>query len=493
MKLQGGDPIFKRLARLNMLVCGTALLVACASFVTYDVYSFRDFQIRNLTIQAQIIGFNSTSALTFNDPQSAQSTLSAMSVSPNIVSAGINSADGRSFARYQRNGKLPAIVEVPTLAEGQSDASSFTLDGIVVTHAIELQGTRLGTVYIQSDLQRFYARLWQYLWKMLLILGASFIAAVYISNRYGKAVVQPIVGLSETAQIVSREKNYSVRVTDPGVGGEVSVLIKAFNEMLEQIQRRDDELQGARFGLEKRVEERTRQLVAANRELEAFSYSVSHDLRNPLETISGYSYILLQEYGNKLDSEGKNHLEEVNAATKRMAQLIDDLLALAHATTTAMHRERVNLSEMANAISNDLKRKDPQRNVEFKIANDMMADADASLLRVAMENLLSNAWKYTSTREDARIEVGCKFDAGCNVFYVRDNGAGFDPKQIDRLFKPFQRLHSKSEFPGTGVGLATVQRIIHRHGGQIWAEASPGQGATFYFMLQPEMAARQWA
>ena len=486
------NTMFKRLARLNMIATSITLLIACAAFLTYDLYLFREGTVRNLNIQAQILGYNTVSALTFNDPQSAETTLKALSVSSNIISAGIVTTDGKPFAHYARNGKAQ-LVQVPTLPAGETTAHWFTWNDVIVEQSINFQGTSLGTVYIQSDLQRFYARLWQYMGILALIFAGSLFLARFISARFGKAVAQPIVSLSETAQLVSEGRNYHVRVSDPGVGGEVGVLIHAFNEMLEQIQLRDDELQAARFSLEKRVEERTRQLVAANRELEAFSYSVSHDLRNPLEVISGFAYILETEYGNKLDAQGKAHLHEVMDATKRMSQLISDLLTLAQASTTIMHRERVDLSAMAAAIAAELRRREPERKVELVIADNVFAEGDSSLLRVVMDNLLNNAWKYTSARKDGRVEFGCKEESGCNVFYVRDNGAGFDPGQADRLFKPFQRLHSKSEFPGTGVGLATVQRIVHRHGGQIWAEASPGKGATFYFMLEPEVAARQWA
>ncbi len=485
-------PIFRRLTRMNMLASTLALVVACTAFLAYDVFLFREGLLRNLNVQAQIIGSNSVSALTFNDPKSAQSTLSALSLSSNIISAGISTPDGQRFAHYSRTGGAE-LVQVPALAAGNDEAHWFGLNEVVVVHTIVFQGANVGTVYIQSDLNRFYARVWQYVLILALILFASLFAARFISAYFGKAVAQPIAALSETAQTVSRQKNYSIRVMDSGAGGEVSVLIRAFNEMLEQIQRRDDELQGARVGLEKRVEERTRQLVAANRELEAFSYSVSHDLRNPLETISGFSYLLLQEYGDKLGPAGKANLQEVNDATKRMAQLIDDLLALAHASSTAMHREKVDLTQMTKSIKSELQRRQPERDVSFVISECVSAEGDSSLLRVVMENLLNNAWKYTSGREKGRIEFGCKQESGTTVYYVRDNGAGFDPENIDRLFKPFQRLHSKSEFPGTGVGLATVQRIIHRHGGEIWAEAKVGEGAAFYFILQPELAARQWA
>jgi light-regulated signal transduction histidine kinase (bacteriophytochrome) len=235
--------------------------------------------------------------------------------------------------------------------------------------------------------------------------------------------------------------------------------------------------------LEQRVEERTAQLRTSNRELEAFSYSVSHDLRGPLEIISNMGFIVLSEYGNRLDADGRDSLERIRHAAERMSQLIDDMLNLARVTKAEMHRERIDLSEMVRQIEQDLLRRKPQQRVEFVTAGDAVIYADPPLLRVVMENLLGNALKYSSKKDSARIEFGSGQRDGKTYYYVKDNGAGFDMRGASRLFQPFQRLHPVSEFPGTGVGLATVQRIIQKHGGEVWAEGAVGQGATFYFTL----------
>jgi light-regulated signal transduction histidine kinase (bacteriophytochrome) len=361
------------------------------------------------------------------------------------------------------------------------------MNQVVLVHPIVFQGKNLGTIYIRSDLQRFYTRVWQYLKILALVLLASMLAALAVSKLFGRAVARPLMNLAELARIVSRDKNYAVRAPETDTGGEIELLITAFNKMLQEIQLRDRELRVARTGLEKRVEERTRQLVATNRELEAFSYSVSHDLRNPLEAINGFSYLLRKGYGDKLDAEGKEYLQEISAATMRMAELIDDLLSFSQASTAEMSRENVDLSALVTNISAELRRRDPVRSVDFVIAKNVTAEGDSRLLRIVLDNLLSNAWKYTSGREKARVEFGRMQENGATIYYVSDNGVGFNPQSKDRLFKPFQRLHSKAEFPGTGVGLATVRRIINRHGGQIWAEATLEKGATFYFMLDSEI------
>ena len=235
--------------------------------------------------------------------------------------------------------------------------------------------------------------------------------------------------------------------------------------------------------LEQRVQRRTAQLNAFNRELEAFSYSVSHDLRAPLRSIDGFSKILLEDYADELDEEGNDYLKRVRAASQRMGQLIDDLLDLSRMTRSEMRRESVDLSDLAKSFAEELKRSQPERRVEFLIEGGLLVEGDKSLLRVVLENLLRNAWKFTGKQTHARIEFGASEQEDKRAYFVRDNGAGFDMAYADKLFGAFQRLHGGSEFEGTGIGLATVQRIIHRHGGRVWAEGRVGYGATFYFTL----------
>ncbi|HET8580628.1 MAG TPA: PAS domain S-box protein, partial [Nitrospiraceae bacterium] len=246
-----------------------------------------------------------------------------------------------------------------------------------------------------------------------------------------------------------------------------------------------DEIRRLNVELEQRVFERTAQLEASNKELESFSYSVSHDLRAPLRSIDGFSLALLEDCADKLSAQGKDYLRRVRDATQRMARLIDDLLNLARVTREGMRRERVNLSMLARSIAADLKKTQPDRQVAFVIADGLVANGDAHLLRVALQNLLGNAWKFTSKRPKTRIEFGVIRQNGTPAYFVRDDGAGFDMVYAGKLFGPFQRLHSAKEFEGTGIGLATVKRVIRRHGGRVWAESAVGQGATFYFTLQP--------
>lgn len=235
--------------------------------------------------------------------------------------------------------------------------------------------------------------------------------------------------------------------------------------------------------LEERVRERTAELEASTRELEAFCYSVSHDLRTPLRGIDGFSRILLEESGDRLTPGDRQYLERIGAAAVRMGKLIDALLDISRVTRTEVHPEPVDLSTMVGEAAEELRSADPGRDVEFVIAPDVTASADPRLLRLAIENLLGNAWKFTSHKPQGRIEFGCRESGEQPVFFVRDNGAGFDMRYAHKLFTPFQRLHAMAEYPGTGVGLVTVHRIITKHGGTIWAEAETEQGATFCFTL----------
>ena len=253
----------------------------------------------------------------------------------------------------------------------------------------------------------------------------------------------------------------------------------------EEALRREAEQELRRFNaeLERRVTERTAHLDVANKELSAFTYSVSHDLRAPLVTIGGFSMALVEDYLQRLDETGQNYVRRIHAEALRMGHLIDDLLRLSRITRAEMKRETVDLSVMAENILAELHEKHPDRQVEVAIPKGLTAQGDLRLLRVALENLLVNAWKFTGNRAKARIEFGATDKDGERVFFVRDDGVGFDMAYAHKLFTPFHRMHPVEDFPGTGIGLVTVQRIIGRHGGRIWAEGATGKGATFYFTL----------
>ena len=264
-----------------------------------------------------------------------------------------------------------------------------------------------------------------------------------------------------------------------GPNGELRGFSKVTRDITDR-KRAEDEVRV----LNESAQRHAAQLEAVNRELEAFSYSVSHDLRAPLRSIDGFSSALMEDYADKLDEQGLSHLRRIRAATQRMAQLIDDLIKLAFVTRSEMHTEAVDLSALAHTILAEFRKGDPKREVECVVQDSVVGRGDPLLLRSVLENLLGNAWKFTGKQQRAKIEFGAAGEDGEAVYFVRDNGAGFDMTYGKKLFGAFQRLHAAADFPGTGVGLATVQRIIHRHGGRVSAEGAEGRGATFSFTLE---------
>ncbi|NUO52398.1 MAG: hypothetical protein HOV80_26420 [Polyangiaceae bacterium] len=227
------------------------------------------------------------------------------------------------------------------------------------------------------------------------------------------------------------------------------------------------------------------ELLRANRELESFSYSVAHDLRTPLRGMSGFATVLTEDYGDRLDQQGKGHLDRITAAAETMGKLIDALLGLARLTRKELRREPVDLSKLAELSLEQLRSNHPERSIATNVHPGMHAEGDPQLLRVMLDNLIGNAWKFTDKREDARIDIGTAERDGALAYFVKDNGAGFDMAYSAKLFVAFQRLHQADEYPGTGIGLATVQRVVERHGGRVWAESAVGGGATFFFTLAP--------
>lgn len=262
---------------------------------------------------------------------------------------------------------------------------------------------------------------------------------------------------------------------------DMGKLAQAFNTMMDSLCQTQDSLEQLTAELEQRVDERTAQLAAANQDLEAFNAMVSHDLRSPLTAISGYSQLLLLKHNKTSPLETENTLEKIVVSTEAMSRIVSSLESLSQASHEQLERETVDLNAMATKFLAHLSATEPQRKVEILIKPTVAAIGDRNLLEIVLTNLLGNAWKYSSKTDRAIIEFGDRVQAGKQLWYIRDNGVGFDMKNLDRLFKAFGRLHSNKDFSGTGIGLSTVQRIIHRHGGEIWAEAVEGQGATFYF------------
>jgi len=468
---------------MNMLVSGSALLLACASFIAFDLVSFRSTIVSNLTIQASIIGSNSVSALMFNDPRSAETTLTALAAEPDIVSAGLYGSDGRLFASYQRrgSGSEPPPAKAAT---GGTDLSWFDEPGIRLTRPIVFQGMRPGTVYLRSDLAAVHTRLKRFAVIVFAVLLASLLAALAMSRLARQSIAQPMIDLANVAQRVSQDRDYSVRASTTATADEVEQLVTAFNAMLAQIQSSNRALHASRDQLEARVHERTAELMASNQELEAFSYSVSHDLRAPLRHISGFVSMLESHSTAVLDDKGRRYLATIATAASRMGRLIDDLLAFSRMGRAQLTKSSTSLDALVKEARAEVAAAAAGRQIQWMIHPLPEVAADPALLKLALVNLLSNSVKYTGTRPRAQIEVGTvNSNPGETTLFVKDNGVGFDMQYVNKLFGVFQRLHRTEEFDGTGIGLANVRRIIARHGGRVWAEGAVDHGATFYFTL----------
>lgn len=278
-------------------------------------------------------------------------------------------------------------------------------------------------------------------------------------------------------------RGYDLGAVDFVFAPVVPAILRAKVAVFVELYRAQQELRRYRTRLETLVDERTTALTSINRELEAFSYSVSHDLRAPLLAFDGLSKTMLEEYGDRLDRRAKDSLKRMRAASQRMTSVFDGLQELFRLTGGEVHREKVDITALAREIVQELKAANPERDVKCEIAAEMGASGDKRLVRILLANLLNNAWKFTTSKPSPRVEVGKEIVDGESRIYVRDNGVGFDMIYAHRLFGAFQRLHSQSEFPGAGIGLATARRIVNRHGGRIWAEGAAGEGATFYFVI----------
>ena len=489
-----------------MLVSGSALLIACVAFVTYDLVTFRQAMVYNLSIQAQMAGSNSVSPLLFNDRQAAENTLSALTAAHNVISAGIYTLDGRPFATYWRDVHGQTLT-LPKMPASQTEAHWFKDGQLMLVRTIMFQGKPTGTVYIRSDLQEMTHRLKRYAGIAAMVLLASLIAALLVGSIFQRAVAEPIVHLAELAGIVSRDKDYALRATPTGKRDEPDILIGAFNEMLGQIQEREGALQLAHDELEQRVKERTAELETAKKELEEFSYSVvrakeeveraskfkdqflstmSHELRTPLNAVLGFSDLLADERYGPLNDRQQRYVSHIHTGGKHLLKLISDILDLSKIEAGRMEltREDVKVAaaftEVISALY-PLAEKKSQALLQ-ELEPNLCVHADAMRFKQVLTNLVGNAIKFTP--EGGRIELGARHVDGQVRIEVRDNGPGIPPEQQQRIFEAFVRLaQAGSATEGTGLGLAITSSLVELHGSKLGIESQPGEGACFYFSL----------
>ncbi len=487
--------ISRKILAVKLATTLAALLIAIAAMVAYDLRLYRQSWINDLNTQAELLGQMTAPALSFDDPKVARENLALLRYRPKILAAAIYDARGRLFATYRQ----PAG-EFPRLPEG--DGVRVEGNDLVVFKRIVSDREILGTVYLRADYELF-DRLLGYLGIAAIVTVLAMGVAYLFSRWVHRVLVRPVLAITRIATEVSEKRNYSLRA-EKLTNDELGLLAESFNGMLAEIEsatrglqasnreaerevgerrRAEEEVLRLNAELETRVKQRTTELQATNAELEAFCYSVSHDLRAPLRSIDGFSQALLEDFPKEVPEEASRYLGRIRASTQRMGQLIEDLLNLSKVSRGELARRDVDVGELARQVVADVQSREPARKVEVSVWDGMQAYADPRLLRAALENLIGNAWKFSAKAEQPRIEIGLLRDGQEATFFVRDNGAGFDMRYANKLFGAFQRLHSANEYQGTGIGLATVQRIVHRHGGRIWADATPGKGAVFFFTL----------
>ena len=496
--------IHRKLSYVVLAATFFALVITGTAMAYYDLRTFRETLIADLTAQADILGLAAAPALEFRDPESAQDYLALLEAKPNILGAAIYAANGSLFASYRADeaADFPAIPDV--------DGHRIEGGTIGLFKRIATRHEILGTVYINAQYDML-ARLLGYLGIIGGVMALSLLTAVAISRKLQQSVTQPIAAITTVARHVMEKREFTQRA-EKTTDDEIGVLVDAFNGMLGEIDHRtqileqsnrdlerevsernraetalrasDNRLRTLNTELEERVTARTAQLQAANKDLEAFSYSVSHDLRAPIRAIRGFSALLLEDHGTALDAEAQRKLNVVIAEAGRMGSLIDDLLAFSRLGRKALEPGELDMQQLARTV---FERLGLGKGVDFRLGSLPRAKGDRSLFEQVWVNLISNAVKFSSKKDSPVIEVGGITAEHEHVYFVRDNGAGFDAAYRDRLFGVFQRLHHDHEFPGTGVGLALVHRIVTRHGGRVWADGELDRGATFHFTVPKEM------
>jgi len=480
------QPIRIKLLGLILLSSGVALFLAMIAIVIFDSYDYTEQKINDLATQAEILGKTSTAALTFNDPKAATEYLAALKAQPTIIAAVLYGADGQLFASYSsehdRSGIFPKV---------QASGHRVHGEDIELFHRIEQNNEVIGTVYLRAHLQKI-SRMLHYAWIVLLVILVSLTVGLWLSTRLQRIISTPILKIATVANAVIDQKDYALRAVKYSQD-EIGSLTEAFNQMLSHIQERDANLLTSNQSLQEEVEARKQaqealkqniqELARSNAELEQFAYVSSHDLQEPLRMVASYTQLLEKRYFDKFDEKGLLFLHYIVDGAKRMQELIDDLLVLSRVGTRNKPMQIVPSEEAVKIALLNLKPlvQESQAKTTYEVLP--MVVGDLIQLTQLFQNLLSNAIKFRGSHIP-HIQISATKLNEYWLFAVKDNGIGIAPEHFERIFIIFQRLYGRSEYPGSGIGLAICKKIVERHGGRIWVESKTGEGTTFYFTLR---------
>ncbi len=475
--------IRRKLLVFTVAVATSTVFIAALAAGAYQFSEARSDLTRTVAHSADLVAENSAAAITFDNPKDAGSVLQSLRAEPNVILACLYK-DTKLFATYAARtaGTCPAT---PAM-----DGIVFSEGSLNLNRPVLLEGQRIGTISISSTLEAIYAKIWRDVGFLTAMLLISTLFAYVLSAILQGYLSGPILKVAATAQTISEQRNYALRARVES-GDELTILVNSFNEMLSQIQLRDDELSQAKALLERRVEERTAELArrneeldSRNRDLDDFAYIASHDLKEPLRGIHNYASFLLEDYEDKLETEGRDQLQTLVRLSKLMERIIDSLLEYSRVGRSELSVHEVDLDQVLKEVLETLAITLSERNVDVRIPKPLPVIA-CDRVRVAevFRNLISNAAKYNE-KPDKWIEVGEMCRGGMRVFYVRDNGIGIPEKHKDAVFQIFKRLHARDKYGGgTGAGLTIVKKIVERHDGKIWLESLVSEGTTFYFTL----------
>ncbi|MBW4934813.1 ATP-binding protein [Marinobacter sp. F4206] len=473
-------PLKTKLLLLTLSISTLGILLVCTSLVVVENENYQEQLESELHVITDILTEQSAAALLFEDDQQLNTIISSLRQIGTIEQVCVFNVSGEVVSELNSSGGAGC----PDL--GGAPQVGFVGDFYRLLEPVTLDGDTVGHFYLMSRLEVLREHIRAFIVVTFSIGIVIQMALAWVALRLQRLVSEPIFELSNAAQRIAREHDYSIRVPVYGKD-ELGHLGIAFNEMIGTIQQQNLRILESRDELERTVADRTSELSLANRELEAFSFSVSHDLRQPLRAIEGFGQALEEDCGDQLNETGRDYLSRIRTATVRMGGLIDGLLVLSRVSRQAMEIKQLDLSVMLEEIVDELRETTDSLPTHVQIQRGIRVVGDERMLRVAFQNLLENAWKYTSKNDQRRIDVtACEAPDSITVA-IQDNGVGFDMKYVEKLFVAFNRLHTPSQFIGTGLGLATVDRVVRRHFGEVYADSSVDRGACFYVKFPSSM------